>query len=281
MTYKIVDNKLTDDKGNVEYHSTKKTSGTMKPSYLVIHYTAGANFAADITTLSTSDTQASCQLVLSKEGKWAQIGKLTDIMWHAGKSQWDGISGMNSRSIGIEVSCEGPVDYVRTEKNGSKVYRTWFGKELNNATTPIIDAAHKDGGPVRGWVQFTPEQIAQLLEVGQLLMTHYGLKEAVGHDMISGPRKSDPGPAMPANIYSILNGRKTNDDTGAEIVWDFTVNTTSLLNLRAEPNTTSAIVAKLKPNTKLDKLADGAGWIKVRDDRGNEGWVNSSFIKRI
>src|SRR4051812_8991662 len=100
MTYTIENNTLVSTTKNIEYVGTTKKSGKQKPQYLVIHYTAGASYKADVTTLSISDVQASCQLVLSKDGKWAQIGELNDILWHAGKSQWKGINGLNKASIG-------------------------------------------------------------------------------------------------------------------------------------------------------------------------------------
>src|SRR5690606_3605203 len=141
-------NMLVSTTKNIDHIGTTKKSGKIKPEYLIIHYTAGATYKADVSTLSTSDIQASCHLVLSKEGKWTQIGDLNDKLWHAGKSTWKGINGLNGHSIGIEVSCEGMVDYVRTEADGSKIYRTWFGSELSTKNVAIIDAAHPNGGPV-------------------------------------------------------------------------------------------------------------------------------------
>jgi len=281
MTYTIENNKLVSSEDNVEYHATKKKSGTMKPSYLVIHYTAGASFEADVRTLSSSDTQASCQLVLSKDGKWAQVGNLNDILWHAGKSQYKGINGLNSHSIGIEVTCEGIVDYVRNEGD-VKIYRTWFGKELRNDTTPIIDAAHPNGGPVKGWVLFTPKQLEELLEVGVLLMKKYGLKEAIGHDMIAPGRKSDPGPSMPNNIYSALNGRRADveeDDEPGDLK-KLTVKNAgkSGLNMRAWPNSESKVLQVLKEGTTVDYVRSKDEWFLVIAD-GTQGWCHGNYLK--
>lgn len=285
MTYTIENNTLVSTTKNIEYVGTTKKSGKMKPSYLVIHYTAGATFRNDVNTLSTSDVQASCQLVLSKDGKWAQIGELNDILWHAGKSQWKGINGMNKVAIGIEVCCEGMVDYLRTEADGVKVYKTWFGTELRSDKNQIIEAAHPNGGPVKGWVQFTPKQIEQLVEVGTLLMKHYGLKEAVGHDMISPGRKSDPGPCMPANVYSLLNGRKADEEDDDEPVVESTkklkvTNSGKFgLNLRQWPSTESKILKTLKEGETVEYVRRKDEWFFVNTNGGLSGWAHSNYLK--
>ena len=285
MTYTIKNNKLVGD--NVEYHSTSKKSGTMKPRYLVIHYTAGRSFKGDVRTLSTSNVKASCQLVLSKEGKWAQIGNLNDIQWHAGKSRWDGLSGLNRYSIGIEVCCEGPVKFVK-ESRGVRYYRTWFGSTVNDKDDNIIEARHENGGPRQGWVQFTEAQIDALLEVGSLLMDHYNLKEAVGHDMIAPRRKTDPGPCMPDNVYSALNGRNggTDSSTGGlpDDEWDYEVHGTGStgLNIRKWPSSKSQIIRVLKEGEKLDRQRSKGSWYRVETEKdGIEGWVYSRYLKRI
>lgn len=279
MAYSIKGNKLTSDEGNVEYYNTTKKSGVIDPKFLVIHYTAGASYEADVKTLSTSTTQASCQLVLSKDGKWANIGKLNDALWHAGKSEWKGYSMLNRYSIGIEVCCEGIVDYVRTEADGSKVYRTWFGKELNNKTTPIVDGAHPNGGPVKGWVLFTQKQVEELIEVSQLLIKHYKLQEAVGHDQIAPGRKSDPGLSMPSNVYSILNGRTDDEQVNVSTKILTVTGAGNLgLNLRAWPATTSQILTVMPNSTQVKYIRSNGDWQFVEVD-GLQGWAHKDYLK--
>lgn len=116
--------------------------------------------------------------MVAPDGRIAQIGNFRDKLWHAGRSFWKGRNGLNSYSIGIEVTCPGPVDFVK-EVNGIRFYKTWYGELLNNSENDIIEARHPNGGPVRGWVRFTKAQLDVLVEVGSLLMNHYGLKEAV------------------------------------------------------------------------------------------------------
>ena len=45
-------------------------------------------------------------------------------------------------------------------------------------------------------------------------MTHYGLEECVGHDMISPGRKRDPGPCMNSQrVYDQINAAMDNPNT--------------------------------------------------------------------
>ncbi len=45
------------------------------------------------------------------------------------------------------------------------------------------------------------------------------------------------------------------------------------LNLRAKPMTSSDVIKKLKRGTSLELLETAAGWYRVRDAAGDEGWV--------
>lgn len=45
------------------------------------------------------------------------------------------------------------------------------------------------------------------------------------------------------------------------------------LNMRAEPSTSARIIRQLPAGIKLRYLETSAGWYRVLDDAGNEGWV--------
>lgn len=45
------------------------------------------------------------------------------------------------------------------------------------------------------------------------------------------------------------------------------------LNLREKPMTNSRVIKKLEKGTALALVEKGAGWYKVRDAAGDEGWV--------
>lgn len=56
-----------------------------------------------------------------------------------------------------------------------------------------------------------------------------------------------------------------------------TVNT-AVLNLRSNPNTTSAIVAKLVLNEKVTLVSKSGDWYKITTGKGKTGFVMAKFI---
>ncbi|MCQ4234736.1 N-acetylmuramoyl-L-alanine amidase [Stutzerimonas degradans] len=86
--------------------------------------------------------------------------------WHAGQSEWNGRTWLNSSSIGIELVNRG---YVEGED----------GRRL--------------------WYPYTDEQIDALVLLLKDIMQRHGLKPGaiVGHSDIAAQRKVDPGPLFP------------------------------------------------------------------------------------
>jgi len=265
--------------GPVTYHNTKKTSGEITPKFLVIHYTAGSSFQNDVATLSTSSVQASCHLVIGPKGEVAQIGKLNANLWHAGKSSWRGYTNLNSYSIGIEVSCPGPVEMIDDQGNIATI-KYWWGKTATVPKNTLVYAPPRNGGKAQWWVQFTPEQIEKVIDIGLLLMHHYGLQEAVGHDQIAPDRKIDPGPCCPQNVFDILNGRVTNDafDPATPTLGMATVANTNYegLNFRDAPN--GRVTGLLPDGTVVEVLREDGNWAQVRTPAGYVGWVFRKYL---
>lgn len=255
---------------DVEYHSTIKKSGKIKPKFVVIHYTATDNFNSDVITLSTSNAKVSCHLVISPDGKIAQIGKLNDKLWHAGESHWKGYNGLNSYSIGIEVTCPGPLD----EKNG-ELY-TWYNKKYNDN---VVLATHKNGGKQRYWAKFTKKQIEVLQRIVPLIQDYYDIIDVVGHDDISPNRKQDPGPSMPDNLWSFFKGRKYDnyESTPANEKYGI-VSVTKNLNFRDSPQINSNIIGSLPDQTLLKIINVGESWIHVETPNGHRGYVFKKYI---
>lgn len=272
MTYRIVDDLLQGD--TVVHVGTAKKSGAMKPVWLVIHYTATDNYDADVETLSTGPRPASCHLVVAPDGRITQIGTFRDKLWHAGKSAWKGYSGLNASSIGIEVTCPGPIDRDQAR----------YGAKLKPGQPYLFaDDAHKNGGPVRRWAIFTDAQIAVVQEVGTLLMAHYGLREAVGHDDIAPTRKIDPGPSCPAPVFAYLNGTREDEEpverpeipaTGTTL--KVTGVAPETLTFRASPNGDKR--GALPENQIVEELARQGNWVQVRTPAGHVGWVFGRYV---
>lgn len=150
--------------------------------FLVIHFTSGATAVSSINFWRTPAAKgASAHLVIDRDGTVYQCRPFNRTCGHAGKSSWQGFSGLNSCSIGIELANAG--DDPDLAKRWTKL--------------PLVSAKHKNGGPVKEWEAYTPEQLAACEEVSKVLVARYKLDDVVGHDDVAPDRKVDPGPAFP------------------------------------------------------------------------------------
>jgi N-acetylmuramoyl-L-alanine amidase len=251
------------------FQATPNTGGPLSPRYLVMHYTAGRSLESSVTSLCTKKPSgnASAHLVLGRDGRIVQLAPFNVVTWHAGVSAWNGLTGLNSASIGIEMDNAGVLDKVGDQ------YVSWFGMAIPDNEVRV--AAHRNGGPVRGWHAYTPVQIARATELAELLVAHYGLEDVIGHEDIAPGRKSDPGPAFPlASVRAHAIGR---EDDSLPHRW---VTATSL-NIRSGPDAQAPAVAPpLRQGTELLLLEVGSRWsrVEVAGPTDLEGWVNNSFL---
>lgn len=150
------------------------------PRFVVIHYTGGTRLEGATNTLTAEDDKyVSAHLLIDKDGTERQLVPLTRIAYHAGKSRWRGLDGLNAYSIGIELVSPG-----------------WRTDGLPN--WPTLRAQGRSGGPARDWYLYPEEQIAALeARLSTLFELFPSLSEIVGHDEIAPGRKNDPGPAFP------------------------------------------------------------------------------------
>ena len=190
--------------------------------------------------------------------------------WHAGISHWDGVTGLNSCSIGIEMDNAGPL-----KKVGDK-YQAWFGTLY--AEDQVIYAKHRLDEEPRWWQAYTEVQIQRALELAQLLVWHYGLKDVVGHEDIAPDRKRDPGPAFPLeHVRAMVLGRSEEERVRYRVM-------ASSLNIRSGPGVEFPSVAEpLKQGTEVVLLEKRDRWSKVElaENGDIEGWVRNSFLETI
>jgi len=159
------------------------------PDTLVIHYTAGANAQSAIDILSDPERRVSAHLVVGRDGCIAQLLPLDTVGWHAGKSEWQGRSGLNNYSIGIEIDNAGQLE----EKDGRCV--SWFGRPY--PAEEVVWGVHRNQRELTPWHLFPYEQIRVVDELCALLAATYDITSIVGHEEIAPGRKIDPGPAFP------------------------------------------------------------------------------------
>jgi N-acetylmuramoyl-L-alanine amidase len=253
----------------VSFIETPNKGGDLAPRYLVFHYTAGKSAASSINWLTNPESKASAHLVLARDGTLTQLAPFDVKTWHAGLSHWDGLSGLNSYSIGIEMDNAGPL-----KKVGDK-YQAWFGTLY--AEDEVVLAKHKLDDESRWWHAYTEIQIQKALELAQLLVRHYDLKDVVGHEDIAPDRKRDPGPAFPLeNVCASVLGREEEERERYEV-------TASTLNIRSGPSVGFPLVSDpLKRGTAVVLLEKRGRWNQVELVKNGdiEGWVHNQFLAK-
>jgi N-acetylmuramoyl-L-alanine amidase len=251
---------------------------TVQHEYLIWHYTANNNADVAIRVLTELKTPVfngvSAHLVIGLDGTITQLVPFDKGAWHAGESHWEGKRFLNLNSIGIEIVNDGKLKKLRNTPDwvasSSKIY----------AADEILIAKHPNEFFDAGWPFYPQAQLDAVLEVSQLLVSHYGLKDALAHEDIADVRigKVDTGPAFPKddfrerifqrrqpiiNLYELTETVQVLEDRGR----------TPLLKLPA-PHPASP----LKPKTQLTVSKVTGGWAQVKIKGGKDGWVDADQL---
>jgi N-acetylmuramoyl-L-alanine amidase len=282
---RIIEHRLYQDNGSpYPYVQSPNTSGRFTGNnlqFLVMHYTAGTSASSAVKTLTNRNIKASAHVVVGRDGAITQLVPFNMVAWHAGTSTWRGLSGLNKYSIGIEIANAGLL-----EKSADGKFYAWYGEEI--PASQVTEAPHKNAPTVRrAWHRYTDKQIEVSLQLAEVLVAQYSLKEIIGHDDIAPRRKTDPGPAFPlAKFNSLLNSSGRQDPETLDSVYRTVVN----LNLRTGPSLESSLspFAPLPKGTRFQIVDEDGAWkyitvldtLKGTDDV--EGWIsgNPKYMER-
>jgi N-acetylmuramoyl-L-alanine amidase len=132
--------------------------------FVVVHY-SNASLERSLQLLTHGEVSSH---YLIGDDKGATIYKLMDEnvrAWHAGESEWNGRTWLNSSSIGIE----------------------------------IVNPGFKDTPTGRVWYPYTEDQVQSLIVLLKDISKRHGIKprDIIGHSDIAPLRKLDPGPLFP------------------------------------------------------------------------------------
>lgn len=78
-----------------------------RPNYIIIHQTSSANVGAALRTLTDPARKVSAHYLIGRDGELIQLVDESRRAWHAGESEWGGLTDLNSASIGIELDNTG------------------------------------------------------------------------------------------------------------------------------------------------------------------------------
>ncbi len=80
---------------------------TLATDMLVLHYTGMPTTAEALERLCDPEAKVSSHYLVDEEGTIIQLVPEKLRAWHAGVSSWEGVTDINSRSIGIEIGNPG------------------------------------------------------------------------------------------------------------------------------------------------------------------------------
>lgn len=194
--YKVVKNRLETAAGKpVRFEATKNANGpgSIRPTYLIMHYTAGLSLGGSVSWMQNPASQASAHLVIGRDGEVVQMVEFNRRAWHAGRSAWADLTDMNTHAIGIELDNAGK---LQRRADGNFYFVAQSGEKKMNPGEVVL-ATHPDEGIEAAWHSYTPAQLGSAVAVAQALHAHFGFIDVLGHDDVSPKRKIDPGPAFP------------------------------------------------------------------------------------
>jgi N-acetylmuramoyl-L-alanine amidase len=87
--------------------SPNNDARALSTDILLLHYTGMTSTADAIERLCDPAARVSSHYVVEEHGNIIQLVPETRRAWHAGLSSWEGVSDVNSRSIGIEIANPG------------------------------------------------------------------------------------------------------------------------------------------------------------------------------
>lgn len=175
---------------SIPFAESPNSSAHVTPLYLIIHYTAGTNLSGTVSWFLDPKAQASAHIVIDRNGGITQMVPFNRRAWHAGKSTWGNLEGINQYSIGIEL-----VNAGKLRKNASGEWVNWSNKVI--PASEVTVARHKDETSETGWHEYTEAQIEAAIQVASVLHNEYNFTDILGHDDVSPHRKVDPGPLFP------------------------------------------------------------------------------------
>ena len=277
----IRNQKLVADSGAaVPFESTPNKSGMLdggRPKYIVMHFTANGSARGAIDWLCNPRAKASAHLVISPEGAVTQLADLNEKTWHAGRSSWKGLNGLNSHAVGIEMVNWGGL------QGRAGAWRSWTGVPVQDAR--VIEAAHRNSpGQIRGWGIFDEPQIDAAANAVAAIAAAYdiGPREVIGHDDIAPIRKTDPGPAWHMQSFRALVFGHAEDGAESDL---YEVSAVSGLNMRRGAGIDAPVIELLPRRTRVSVVErDGLWWlVSVLADGQPDttGWVHSNWLTEI
>src|SRR3972149_6005036 len=180
-------------------------SNYFRPEYLVLHCTTGFTVEDGVRSLidpreDRPDLRVSAPLVIGREGRIVQLVPFNKCAWHCGPSLWNGIKGLNSRAIGIELVNTGDVERDAATLEVAQLLFTAYNLSDVLGHDDINPQDRRDPGPAFPVQAFH----ARLLNLNEAEPIKYAYRTTrVLNPIRSGPGEEfpeAPGSPLPRNI---------------------------------------------------------------------------------
>jgi N-acetylmuramoyl-L-alanine amidase len=144
----------------LENQSPNQDARKLPITMLVLHYTGMESGEAAFERLLDPASKVSAHYMVEEDGEIKQLVDEGRRAWHAGLSFWNGITDINSASVGIE----------------------------------IVNGGHDFDLP-----EFTRPQLTSVIRLSKKIVKSYDIPDfnIVGHSDIAPSRKQDPGEKFP------------------------------------------------------------------------------------
>jgi len=136
---------------------------TLPVSLLILHYTGMESGEAALLRMRDAQAKVSAHYMVEEDGHIYQLVDEAARAWHAGVSEWQGETNINSASIGIEIV------------NG--------GHDFRNEGMSLPD--------------YPDVQINAVIALSKAIIARHGPLTVLGHSDIAPARKIDPGEHFP------------------------------------------------------------------------------------
>ena len=121
--------------------------GGLRPSLIVLHYTAMASCDAARNRLCDPLAEVSAHYLISETGDVLALVPEDMRAWHAGAGEWQGLDDINSRSIGIELANSGAEPFCNSQMLALEALLAGIMARWHMGPDQVI--AHSDMAPGR------------------------------------------------------------------------------------------------------------------------------------
>ena len=135
-------------------------AGGAQPSLIILHYTGMEDAAEALARLCSPESEVSAHYLVFDDARIVQCVPEARRAWHAGVSVWNGMTDINSHSIGIEIA---------------------------------------NPGHEFGYTDFPSAQIDAVIALCRDIVARHGIRadRVLGHSDVAPTRKLDPGEKFP------------------------------------------------------------------------------------